>query len=100
MIAHEDNIGPIAPDRARFCEILDRLGLRDVVPPEAIDEVLPLLNIRTFPAGTVVVEQGQPGDELYVVEAGELEVSATLQGRRVRLATLRPGDVFGERAIL
>jgi cAMP-dependent protein kinase regulator len=50
------------------------------------------------PAGTVVIHEGDQGAGLYVVLSGALEVSA-LHGSPsspVLLATLGPGDVFGE----
>jgi CRP-like cAMP-binding protein len=45
--------------------------------------------------------QGQPGDALYVVETGSLSVVGRLPGSgETPLATLGPGDVFGELALL
>lgn len=48
------------------------------------------------PAGEIVTREGQPGDEYFVVAAGELEVS--IGGAYV--TTLGPGDGFGEIALL
>ena len=47
--------------------------------------------------GTDVVRQGEPGGHFYVVEDGELEVSATGRTDTVRLG---PGSGFGEIALL
>lgn len=63
---------------------------------------------RVYGASDVIVEEGDPGDEFYVVVSGKLVVTKGLteqfmgkvgKGRTV-LATLNPGDVFGEMAIL
>jgi CRP/FNR family cyclic AMP-dependent transcriptional regulator len=51
---------------------------------------------RTLPAGTVVVREGAAGDAFYVVVAGQARV--TRGGRTV--ATLGPGDFFGDLALL
>jgi hypothetical protein len=48
------------------------------------------------PAGETIATEGQPGDQYFVVAAGELEVS--IGGEYVR--TLGPGDGFGEIALL
>ena len=56
---------------------------------------------RDVPAGEAVVRQGDPGDTLYVLEAGEAEVQVTdALGRSRVVRRLRPGDHFGEIALL
>jgi CRP-like cAMP-binding protein len=51
--------------------------------------------------GTVVIQQGEQGRGLFVVLAGELDVSRRgADGTAVPLAGLRTGDVFGEMAVL
>ena len=53
-------------------------------------------------AGDLVVSQGQPGDYYYVVQEGRFEVLRHLSGSQqsVRLATLQPGEPFGEEALI
>ncbi len=51
---------------------------------------------RKVKEGTALVEQGQPGDELYLLLDGVLSVEA--QGEPV--AELGPGALLGERAVL
>jgi CRP-like cAMP-binding protein len=48
------------------------------------------------PAGRVLVEQGDTGKEFFAIVAGSARVSRN--GRKV--ATLGPGDAFGELALL
>jgi CRP-like cAMP-binding protein len=53
--------------------------------------------VRTaFPAGDVVMREGEAGDRFHVVVAGQLAVA--VRGREVR--RLGPGDGFGEIALL
>ena len=51
--------------------------------------------------GTVVIHEAEPGRGLFVVLAGELDVSRrSADGHTVPLGALRTGDVFGEMAVL
>jgi CRP/FNR family transcriptional regulator, cyclic AMP receptor protein len=53
-------------------------------------------DVVSFPAGTTIVEEGLLGETMFVVLSGEARV---MQGKR-RLGTVRPGDFFGEVALL
>ncbi len=55
---------------------------------------------RDFKAGTVLFEEGQPGDFMYVVQAGEVEIRRQVGETQRVLAVLTPGDFLGEMAIL
>jgi len=54
-----------------------------------------------YPADEIIIEQGGVGDQLYIILKGK--VSVTIKNKdepRVEIATLGPGEVFGEIAIL
>ena len=55
---------------------------------------------RDFAAGTVLFEEGQPGDFMYVVQSGEVEIRRQVGETERVLAVLPPGEFFGEMAIL
>jgi len=54
----------------------------------------------SVPAGQLVLREGDPGDSLYVVLAGELEVTKRQGSQDVLLALYKPGQFFGEMALL
>jgi len=57
--------------------------------------------LTAYQKGQVVVEEGTPGDKLYVVTRGTLTVSTKgANGNHVRVGTLSIGDFFGEVAVL
>ena len=47
----------------------------------------------------VIVQQGELGDCMYVVQSGEVEVVQATDGGDQRLAVLGAGDFFGEMAV-
>lgn len=55
---------------------------------------------RTFPAGTRIVVEGQPGDTAYIIVTGHCRVLKELDGGVREVAVLGPGAVFGEAALL
>jgi uncharacterized membrane protein len=59
------------------------------------------LDVVRFPAGKVLFNYGDPGDSLYVIRSGEVEVFFKDDtGARILLDTARAGDVFGELSLL
>lgn len=55
----------------------------------------------TFAAGTTLFHRGDPGDSLYVVSSGEVEIFFKNDtGERILLETARAGDFFGEVSLL
>jgi serine phosphatase RsbU (regulator of sigma subunit) len=63
--------------------------------------VLQHLHRETVRAGQVIFEQDSSGDNLYVVESGQVTVTRLLEnGMEDVLATLDAGEIFGEMALL
>ena len=56
---------------------------------------------RELPAGTLLFQAGQPGEAMYVVKRGEIELYIKDHaGQKIALATAGVGQVFGEMALL
>ena len=56
---------------------------------------------RSFPAAIRVFHEGDHSDACYIVRSGSLRVTREhSDGRAIALATLGPGDIFGELAML
>ena len=54
---------------------------------------------RKFAAGQEIFREGMPGDGVYFVKSGLVEISAG-QGARHVFSQLGPGEVFGEMAVI
>jgi CRP/FNR family transcriptional regulator len=55
---------------------------------------------RTYPAGTVILREGDPGDTCYVLRAGRARVTRQhADGRSITLTNLGAGEIFGELAM-
>jgi CRP/FNR family cyclic AMP-dependent transcriptional regulator len=55
---------------------------------------------RTYPAGTVILREGDPGDTCYVLRSGRARVTRQhADGRSITLTNLGPGEIFGELAM-
>ena len=54
---------------------------------------------KSWADGEAIVRQGEVGNSMYVVQAGEVEVLRETEDGEVRLAVLGAGDFFGEMSI-
>jgi CRP-like cAMP-binding protein len=55
---------------------------------------------RTYPKDTMLFAEGEQGDELYIIQKGSIKISKIVDNSEVLLAILKPGDIFGEMALL
>ena len=54
----------------------------------------------TFNDGEALCHQGEPGDTVFVVDEGEVEISIQVAGAPIHLAKLGKHDLFGEMAVI
>src|SRR5687768_11111819 len=55
---------------------------------------------KEFPKGTVLFQEGEPGKDMFVVQAGRISISKKVRDVEKVLAVLGPGEFFGEMAII
>jgi CRP-like cAMP-binding protein len=55
---------------------------------------------RFYPKDTMIFSEGMPGQELYIIQKGSVKITKIVDNNEVLLAVLKPGDIFGEMAIL
>jgi CRP-like cAMP-binding protein len=82
-------------------ESLRRCALFEGCDAATLEGVARQLRRRRFRRNEVIFHQGDPGDALHVVASGAIKiVLPSAEGDEAIIATLRPGDFFGELAIL
>jgi CRP-like cAMP-binding protein len=82
-------------------ESLRNIGLFSTVHDEDLESVASLLIERRFPKHKTIVEEGLPGDYMYIIREGRVSVSKLSDdGREKILEFLEAGDFFGEMSLL
>ena len=82
-------------------DALRSLTLFRHLPEPRLAALASALAVRTVSAGTVLFEEGSPGDTLYVLSEGEILIDKRLEaGGMAEIARLHPGDIFGEMALI
>ena len=96
---------PIVPKtsevKMRIRELLNKIFIFSQLDPKDMDVILNAMDFRHFKRGETVINQGDDGKELYIVQSGKLncsKVSAT--GQTLQLKVYYPGEFFGELALL
>ena len=87
--------------RQGIVELLGRVPLFSELSPEELERVAQVAIPRSYPGDTRVFHEGDPGDACYIVNRGSCRVIRQhSDGRVITLATLGPGAIFGELAML
>ena len=74
------------------CKVFDR------IPAGNIQELLHRFEERPVNMGDVIIQEGDTGDEFYVIKRGKALVTAS--SHETPLAALTDGDMFGEDALI
>lgn len=89
----------------RFRDRITETALRAVpvfryLPEPSMQKLVTHSTLLGAPPGSILIEEGEIGDALFVVVYGSLRVSHDVNGRHLNLALLNPGDFFGEWSML
>lgn len=92
---HSDAAPPVPPPHDPVAA-LARVGLFADMDRRQAEQIARLLKERHFAKGETVIVEGSGGAAFFLIESGEVTVSS----KGVHLATLGPGECFGEIALI
>ena len=90
-------------DQALAVERLSAIPLFSTLPEETLKAVARRLLVQFVPKGEMIFHEGDAGDALYIIEVGEVEMTAGSTGKakaQETLGRLGAGGIFGEMALL
>jgi CRP-like cAMP-binding protein len=100
-VADVQHQGPTADALGRRFETLRGVAIFFALSDNILRTLARAMEPLLVPPRTNVVNQGDKGDSMYVVQEGRAEVVVEPKpGHRVVIAVLGPGDFFGEMALL
>ncbi|MEW6666909.1 MAG: cyclic nucleotide-binding domain-containing protein [Thermodesulfobacteriota bacterium] len=87
--------------RARkMVESLSKVKILQVLPPEEVVQLIPHVRTKRYSKGQAIFRQGEPGEELFFVVSGIVQVVREHGGESQVIAELETGDTFGEIALI
>jgi small-conductance mechanosensitive channel/CRP-like cAMP-binding protein len=87
-------------DQAEALSILRGEPLFSCLSDEQLDHLVKQARLNIFGRGEPVIEEGSPGNSMFVLLRGAAKVSISKNGSSIQVATLNAGDCFGEMSLL
>lgn len=83
-----------------FGALLRKVPLFESVEDDDLEAMRQIVHTRSYPKGTTLFSQGDPGDEFIVILDGRLKVELlTPEGKELTLTMLKPYNFVGELAL-
>src|SRR4030088_3332018 len=81
-------------------EFLKKVSWFEDLDQKSLDAIANAAVEQRYQPGQAVVRQGDTGVGAFIIRSGKVDIIQDKNGKEVKLATLGPGDVFGEMALL
>jgi putative ABC transport system ATP-binding protein len=90
----------VVKESALICEFIQKLPAFQGLTPATLASVADKMWAEQYLTGVMVLKQGDPGDKLYLIRHGEVEVLVDSGDGPKRVAVLGSGETFGEMSLL
>ena len=80
--------------------LIRRIPMLRFTSDNDIAKLLTKVELKTFEAGDIIFEEGDPADDLYVIHQGFIKISKRDETKQRILSYLSEGDCFGETGVL
>ena len=84
--------------RQMYETFLSEVPLLETLTPYERSKIADALHTEKYPPGSTIIKQGDPGENFYILESGEVEILQ--DGKPGPINTLSKGAYFGELALL
>ena len=91
---------PVQEEQAEALSILRGEPLFGCLSDDQLNQLVKQARLNYFGRGEPVIEEGSPGDSMFVLLRGAANVSVSKNGSTIQVATLSAGDCFGEMSLL
>ena len=87
-------------DLSQIQEFLKELSLFNSLDDSQIQQIASLFTIQSKGPDELIVVEGEPGDNFYLIFNGQVAVSERVNDQDAYLDILEEGDFFGEEPLL
>lgn len=87
--------------RRMYETFLEEVPLLKTLTAYERSKIADALETRKYPPGTIIIREGEPGYDFYILENGECDAyKEGMHKERINLRHYKKGDFFGELALL
>ena len=81
-------------------DFLKRVAMFEDLDNRSLEAIANAAVEQRYEPGQEIVRQGDTGVGAFIIRSGKVEIVQNRDGKEEKIATLGPGDVFGEMALL
>lgn len=100
------HLGELTMENLATLSLMERILIFKRVPlfvnlsPADLKQVAAIAHEETFSDGTVLTQEGDVGDVMFIIVSGEVSVTSTLHQKQLEIARRKPGEYVGEMALI